>query len=58
MVTSVRALAPFSSSGSCATVAAPGVHVYSKVASGDDAYEVSSETSMASPFVAGLIALL
>lgn len=58
MVTSGRALAPFSNFGPCVTVAAPGVHVWSAVASGDDAYGVSSGTSMAAPFVAGLIALV
>lgn len=51
-------VAGFSNSGGCVSVGAPGVRVWSAVADGDDAYGVSSGTSMAAPFVSGLVALL
>ncbi|KAI0565343.1 Alkaline serine exoprotease A precursor [Gracilaria domingensis] len=51
-------IAGFSNSGACVSVGAPGVRVWSAVADEDDAYGVSSGTSMAAPFVSGLVALL
>lgn len=51
-------VARFSNWGKCVTVGAPGVRVWSAVASGDDAYGVSSGTSMAAPFVSGVAALV
>lgn len=51
-------VAPFSNAGGCVSVGAPGVRVWSAVADGDGAYGMSSGTSMAAPFVSGLVALL
>eukprot|EP00737_Agarophyton_chilense_P000966 gb/GEZJ01001077.1/.p1 GENE.gb/GEZJ01001077.1/~~gb/GEZJ01001077.1/.p1 ORF type:complete len:439 (-),score=38.46 gb/GEZJ01001077.1/:1793-3109(-) len=51
-------IASFSNSGECVSVGAPGVRVWSAVADEDDSYGVSSGTSMAAPFVSGLIALV
>lgn len=51
-------LARFSNWGRCVTVGAPGVHVWSAVAINDSTYGVSSGTSMAAPFVTGLVALI
>lgn len=51
-------LAKFSNRGRCVTVAAPGVHVWSATTGADDQYGRSSGTSMAAPFVSGLVALL
>lgn len=51
-------LANFSNWGSCVTVGAPGVDVWSAVGSADNAYGLSSGTSMAAPFVSGLVSLI
>lgn len=51
-------LANFSNFGRCVSVGAPGVDVWSAVGSGDRDYGMSSGTSMAAPFVSGLVSLI
>lgn len=51
-------LASFSNWGQCITVGAPGVNIWSAVASTDDSYGMTSGTSMAAPFVSGIVALI
>jgi Mg-chelatase subunit ChlD len=44
--------------GKCVTAAAPGTNIYSTVLTGDGSYGQKTGTSMASPFVTGLVALV
>lgn len=50
--------ANFSNYGATIDVMAPGVHIWSSVATSDDSYEFYDGTSMACPFVSGLAALM
>lgn len=51
-------LAKFSNWGRCVTIGAPGVNIWSAVGSDDNAYGVSSGTSMAAPFISGVVSLI
>jgi len=51
-------LAPFSSTGACVDVIAPGEFILSADSASDAGFKVRSGTSMASPHVAGIVALL
>ncbi|NUR89136.1 MAG: S8 family serine peptidase [Nonomuraea sp.] len=50
--------APFSNDGACVDLFAPGAGIESAWNTGDEASELMSGTSMASPHVAGAVALL
>lgn len=50
--------ASFSNYGATIDVAAPGVHIWSTVATSTNSYEFYDGTSMACPFVSGLCALM
>lgn len=50
-------LAPYSNVGSCLFLFAPGSHIVSAAATGDNAESTMSGTSMATPHVAGAVAL-
>lgn len=51
-------LASFSNRGRCVTVGAPGVNIWSAVGNADNSYGITSGTSMAAPYVSGIIALI
>lgn len=51
-------LASFSNYGRCVTVGAAGVNIWSAVGDGDNSYGITSGTSMAAPFVSGIVALI
>lgn len=51
-------LASFSNWGRCVTVGAPGVDIWSAVGDADNSYGITSGTSMAAPFVSGIVALI
>ncbi len=57
-ITNSNALADFSNYGQYVDICAPGSSIISTVASGDDAMESMDGTSMASPIVAGVAALV
>ncbi|XP_070543162.1 extracellular serine proteinase-like [Ptychodera flava] len=56
--TSSDTLASYSNKGNCVDILAPGSDVYSSAKNGDSSYTTMSGTSMATPHVAGVAALI